>query len=261
MSEISIWPLRKTRLSTCWQSQRSAVSCSWPPGLITSQERFWPTPLQILSKSLRFRGWRLATRTFSSLHRFSMGLRFGDWLGHSRTLMCFFLSHTFVALSCVLGHCHTGIPTHDPFSMLWLASMPWPWRYMTPPIVSLSSCPVPLAEKHPQACFNLHIWRWGWCSWGHRQHSSSSKHGELSWCQRAGFWSHRTTALSPSTPLNHWKTSDGLYMCFLEQGTLQALQDCSPSLSSVLTIVFLVTMVPAALRSLTRSSRVVLGYV
>ncbi len=28
-----------------------------------------------------------------------MGLRSGDWLGHSRTLMCFFLSHSFVALA------------------------------------------------------------------------------------------------------------------------------------------------------------------
>ncbi len=53
------------------------------------------------------------------------------------------------------------------------------------------------------------VWWRGWCSWGHRQHSSSSKHGELSWCQRATFWSHLTTTLSPSSPLNHWQTSDG----------------------------------------------------
>ncbi len=46
---------------------------------------------------------------------------------------------------------------------------------------------------------------------------------------------------------------------FLSRGTLQALQDFSPPRRSVLPIVFLVTMVPAALRSLTRSSRVVLG--
>ncbi len=61
--------------------------------------------LQILSviKSLRFRGWRLATRTLSSLRRFSMGLRSGDWLGHSRTLMCFFLSHSFVTLAVCFG--------------------------------------------------------------------------------------------------------------------------------------------------------------
>ncbi len=57
--------------------------------------------LQILFKS--FRGWSLATRTFSSLHRVSMGLRSGDWLGHSRTLMCFFLSHSFVDLAICFG--------------------------------------------------------------------------------------------------------------------------------------------------------------
>ncbi len=32
-----------------------------------------------------------------------MGLRSGDWLGHSRTLMCFFLSHSFVALAVCFG--------------------------------------------------------------------------------------------------------------------------------------------------------------
>ncbi len=47
---------------------------------------------------------------------------------------------------------------------------------------------------------------------------------------------------------------------FLSRGTLRALQDFSPSRRSVLPIVFLVTMVPAALKSLTRSSRVVLGW-
>ncbi len=53
----------------------------------------------------------------------------------------------------------------------------------------------------------------------------------------------------------------GLYMCFLEQGALRVLQDFSPLRCSVQPpIVILVTMVPAALRSLTRSSRVVLGW-
>ncbi len=54
---------------------------------------------------------------------------------------------------CVLGHCHAGIPILDPFSMPWLASMPWPWWYMAPSIVPLMRCrcPVPLAEKHPES--------------------------------------------------------------------------------------------------------------
>ncbi len=46
---------------------------------------------------------------------------------------------------------------------------------------------------------------------------------------------------------------------FLSRGTLRALQDFSPSWRSVLPIVFLVTTVLAALRSLTRSSCLVLG--
>ncbi len=47
---------------------------------------------------------------------------------------------------------------------------------------------------------------------------------------------------------------------FLSRGTLRVLEDFSPSRRSVLPIVFLVTMFPAALRSLTRSSCVVLGW-
>ncbi len=47
---------------------------------------------------------------------------------------------------------------------------------------------------------------------------------------------------------------------FLSRGSLRALQGFSPSWRSVLPIVFWVTVVPAALRSLTRSSRVVLGW-
>ncbi len=88
--------------------------------------------LQILSKSLRFRGWRLATRTFSSLHRFSMGWRSGDCLGHSRTLMYCFLTHSFVALAVCFGSlsCWNTLPR----------SISMPWRYMAPSIVPLMWC-------------------------------------------------------------------------------------------------------------------------
>jgi len=37
--------------------------------------------------------------TFSSLQRFSIGFRSGDWLGHSRTLRCFLRSLSLVALA------------------------------------------------------------------------------------------------------------------------------------------------------------------
>ncbi len=86
MSEISIWIIHKTWLSTHISG-----------GILSHSS------LEILSKSSRFRGWCLETRTFSSLQRFSFGWRSGDWLGHYRTLMCFFLRHSFVALTVCFG--------------------------------------------------------------------------------------------------------------------------------------------------------------
>ncbi len=52
--------------------------------------------MQISSRAVMFWGCRWATRTFNSLQRFSMGLRSGDWLGHSRTLKCFLRSHSLL---------------------------------------------------------------------------------------------------------------------------------------------------------------------
>ncbi len=117
---------------------------------------------------------------------------------------------------CVLGHCHAGIPIHNQFSMPWLASLPWPWRPFD--AVKLS-CPLSrkiLSIMFPPLCFI--------------QFSSES----LANFRRA------------------------CTCVFLSRGTLRALQDFSPSQQdfspsqhSVLPIVFLVTTVPAALRSLT----------
>ncbi len=114
--------------NTCWQSQRSDVSCSWPPGLHTSQSH---SSLQIFSKSLRFRGWRLVTRTFSSLRRFFYVIKVWRLLGHSRTLTCLFLSHSFVAIAVCFG-C---------FDATWPSIIPLMW----------CSCPVPFSEKHLQS--------------------------------------------------------------------------------------------------------------
>ncbi len=113
--------------------------------------------LQILSKSLRFRGWRLATRTFSSLHRFSMGLRSGDWLGHSRTLMCFFWSHSFVALAVCFGSlsCWNTHPRLEPCTGLKFRPIARPWpetlRHLARPVSnSLSEF---LARVRPEPVF------------------------------------------------------------------------------------------------------------
>ncbi len=59
--------------------------------------------MQISSRAVMFWGCRWATQTFNSLQRFSMGLRSGDWLGHSRTLKFFLRSHSFVARAVCLG--------------------------------------------------------------------------------------------------------------------------------------------------------------
>ena len=110
--------------------------------------------LQILSKSLRFWGCRLAT--WSSLHRFSMGFRSGEWLGHSRTLICFFLSHSFVALAVCLGSLSCWKTHPRPiFSTLTEGRRLSPKisQYMAPFFLCSIrwSRPVPLAEKHPQS--------------------------------------------------------------------------------------------------------------
>ena len=112
--------------------------------------------LQILSKSWRFWGCRLATQSFSSLHRFSMGCRSGDRLGHSRTLIYFFLSHSFVALAVCFGSLSCWKTHPRPiFSTLTEGRRLSPKisQYMAPFILPLIrwSHPVPFAEKHPQS--------------------------------------------------------------------------------------------------------------
>lgn len=58
------------------------------PGLHMSQVGFWSTPLHRNSKSFMFLGCCLAPRSFSSAHRSSIGLRFGDWSSHVLLLCC-----------------------------------------------------------------------------------------------------------------------------------------------------------------------------
>ena len=144
-----------------------------------------------------------------------MGVRSGDWLGHSRTFICFFLSHSFVVLVVCFGSLsYWKIPPQPIFSALTEGRRLSP-KNMAPFILPSIrwSCPVPLAEKHPQSeGFHLHASQWGWCSWCCTQHFSSFKHSKSSWCQIALFWSHLTTSPSPKPPPDHpgvlWQTSD-----------------------------------------------------
>ncbi len=167
MSQITIWPLHKTWLSTwwqtpCWQSQRSDVSCSWPPGLHTSQEGFCPTPL-----------CRSSPRVNVSTSMYDGG-------------------------DCVLGV---------------IGSIPLP-----PNTTSwVDAKEIDFGLIWPQHFYPVLLW------------------------VIANFRRACTCA-------------------FLSRGTLRVLQDFSPSQRSVLPIVFLVTVVPAAFRSLSRSSCVILGW-
>ena len=95
------------------------------------------------------------TQTFNSLRRFSMGLRSGDWLGHSRTLKCFLRSHSFIAREVCFESLSCWKTQPRPiFNALTegrrlLAKIS---RYMAPSILPLIRCshPVPFAEKHSQ---------------------------------------------------------------------------------------------------------------
>jgi len=168
--------------------------------------------------------------------------------------MCFFLSHSFVALAV----CFVSLScwNTNPWSIFNALAG---FNALALTDLRCSAVVCPLSRITPKHNVSTSMFDGGDGVLGVGQHSSSSKHGELSWCQRAGFWSHLTTTLSSSSPLNHWHTSDRLYMCFLEPGNLRELQDFSPSQRSVLPIVFLGDYGPSLI-SLTRSSRVVLGW-
>ncbi len=115
----------------------------------------------------------METRTFSSLYRFSIGLTSGDWLGHSRTLMCFFLSHSFVALVVCFGSLSCWKLHPRPiFSVLaegrrFSSNILW---YLAPSIgpSMRRSHPVPLAEKQlqnmmfPPPCLTVGMVFLGW---------------------------------------------------------------------------------------------------
>ncbi len=77
-----------------------------------------------------------------------MGLRSGDWLGHSRILMCFFLSHSFLALAVCFGSLFNALtgfsalaltvhcPVHCPFDVVQLSC---PLSRKTPPKHNVST--------------------------------------------------------------------------------------------------------------------------
>ncbi len=162
--------------------------------------------MQISSRAVMFWGCRWATRTFNSLQRFSMGLRSGDWLGHSRTLKCFLRRHSFVARAVCLGSLSCW-KTQPRFIFNALAdgrrfSLKIS-RYMAPFILSFTqiSRPGPFAEKQPQSmmfpppCFTVGMVFFG-CN-------SASFLLKLSFYQKVIFWFHLTIWHSPNPLLDH----------------------------------------------------------
>ena len=165
--------------------------------------------MQISYRAVMFWGCRRATRTFNSLQRFSMGLRSGDWLGHSRTLKCFLRSHSFVALALCLGSLSCW-KTQPRFISIALADgrrfAPKISRYMAPFILSCTrtSRPGPFAEKQPQSMMlPPHASQLVWCSLDATPHSLPSKHDELCFYQIVLLCFHLTICHSPNTLLEH----------------------------------------------------------
>ena len=140
-----------------------------------------------------------------------MGFRSRDWLGHSRTLICFFLSHSFVALpvcfwllSCWMIH------PRPIFSALTEGrrlspNISWCMAPFILPSIGWSR-PVPLAEKHPKSirfpppCFTVGMVFLGLYS-------------VFIFLQTRGVELMPNSSISPKPPPDHpgvlWQTSDG----------------------------------------------------
>uniref|UniRef100_A0A3P9DV41 Uncharacterized protein n=1 Tax=Maylandia zebra TaxID=106582 RepID=A0A3P9DV41_9CICH len=226
--------------------------------------------MQIFSRAVMFWGCRRATRTFNSRHRFSMGLRSGDWLGHSRTFKCFLRSHSFVARAVCFGSlsCWKTQPRFI-FKVLtdgrrfWLKIS----RYMAPFILSLTriSRPVPLAEKQPHSmmfpppCFTVGMVFLGCNSvfffLQTRRVEFIPKSSTLVSSDHMTF--SQSSAVSSMCSVANFRRA---WTCTgFSSATRLALRDLIPCRCSVLLMVTFVTLVPALCRSFTSSPRVVLG--
>ncbi len=154
MSEISIWPLRKHDLvlgdKTLVGNHRGQTFLVVGHQVCTHLRRdfvplLFADPVQVIKVSrLTFGNSNLQLPP-----QIFYGIRSGDWLGHSRTLMCFFLSHSFVALAVCFGSLSFWNTYLRPifndlagFNALALT--------VHDPLMR-RSCPVTLAEKHPQS--------------------------------------------------------------------------------------------------------------
>ncbi len=119
----------------------------------TETEIFAHSSLQNSSSSVRLDGHCLWTAIFKSCHRFSIGFRFGLWLGYSNTL-CFDLNHSIVALAVCLGSLSCWKVNLRPSLKSFADSNRFSSRialYLAPSIFpsTVTSFPVPAEEKLP----------------------------------------------------------------------------------------------------------------
>ncbi len=236
MREISIWPLRKIWLSTWWQnpscqSQRSDVSCSWPPGLHTSQEGFFPTllaePLQVI-KVLRL---AYGNSNLQLLPQSFYGIKVWRLARPPQDRNVLFLSHSFVALALCFG------------SLSYSNTHPRLFNALTALDAVQLSCS--LSRKTPPNHVSTHVWQWGWCSWVIGRIPPPTRRVKLmpkSWTLVS---SDNNSFTQFSSELANFRQA--CTCAFLSREILWVLLDFS---RSVLPIVFLVTKLPAALRSL-----------
>ncbi len=142
---------------------------------------------QTVFKSWRFHGPLLWTLIFSYFHRFSIGFKSGDWLGHSSSFTFFLWNQLRVSLDVCLGSLSRwNVHPHFIFIILvdgsrFLSRIS---RYIFPFI--LPSTIWIFASAIP------------WCFWGDVQCHLTSKHGVYYGIQRVQFLSHLTRLYSPS---------------------------------------------------------------
>ncbi len=179
------------------------VFCKSSQGFHTLLLVFWPIP------PCRSPLEQWCFGTFNSLQRFSMGLRSGDWQGHSRTLKCFLRSHSFVARAVCLGSLSCW-KTQPRFIFNALAdgrrfSLNIS-RYMAPFVLSFTqiSRPGPFAEKQPQSmmfpppCFTV-----GVVFFGCNSAFFILQTRQVEFLPKVIFWFHLTIWHSPNPLLDH----------------------------------------------------------
>ena len=129
---------------------------------------FAHSSVQNCSSSVKLNGECWWTAIFKSCHRFLIGFKSGLWLGHSRTFIFLFLSHSSVALAVCFGSLSCWRWTSIPISAFLQRAAGFPLGLLHP--FSILSWQVPLSllmRNIPVTwCCHHHASQLGWCSLG-----------------------------------------------------------------------------------------------